>query len=192
MPKEIKTLCFKSGGEWRKWLEANHGLQREVWLKHSKSRSDGICFGMSEAVEEALCFGWIDSKLVSLDKDYFALRYSPRKPNSVWSRANREKAERLLESGRMTSSGLALIDEAKRRGAWDTAYADKEPEDVPPDLRESLSKDVRAWANFLSFPNSQRNMYIRWVTGAKTQETRRRRIAEVTSRSASNRRPGVE
>jgi uncharacterized protein YdeI (YjbR/CyaY-like superfamily) len=187
---EINPFCFTDSLEWRRWLEENHRSVKEAWLLHSKKKRDADCIGMGDAVLEALCFGWIDSKLLSIDREHFALRYSMRKPKSVWSRTNRERAEALTESGKMAPAGLATVKEARKRGSWDAAYTDRQEVDLPADLKESLSSDAEARANYERFATSQRNMYIRWVEGAKKEATRRRRIAEVVSRSSLNKKPG--
>jgi len=187
-----KALSFTDSQEWRKWLTENHSRQEEVWLVHYKKHSGKASIGLNGAVEEALCFGWIDGKLKSVDKERFILRYSPRKPNSVWSKINRDKAEQLIAQGRMTAAGLTKIEEAKKNGTWDAAYTNKVRDEIPSDLRKALMENTKAWNNFESFANSYRNMYIGWVIGAKTEETRRKRIIEVVKRSALNMKPGIE
>ena len=106
------ALCFRNRDEWRKWLEKNHEKEKEVWLVHYKKHSGKMGIQLEEAVEEALCFGWIDSKLKKVDEEKFTLKYSPRKANSVWSKLNREKAEIMIKAGKMTPAGLAVIEEA--------------------------------------------------------------------------------
>lgn len=186
-----KALYFESSREWRKWLERNHDKEREAWLMHYKKGTGESGVSYSEAVEEALCFGWIDSKGKRIDDKRFVLKYSPRKAKSVWSMVNKERAERLIEAGRMTDAGLAKIEEAKRSGLWDTAYTNKVREKMPSDLKKALLAEKDAWNNFQGFANSYRNMYIGWVNGAKTEGTRNRRIAEVVKRSLANKKPGV-
>jgi uncharacterized protein YdeI (YjbR/CyaY-like superfamily) len=183
-------LCFADSRGWRAWLEKNHSAQSEIWLLHSKKGGHRDCLELQEGVDEALCFGWIDSRLVTIDKEHFALRYTPRRPDSVWSRRNRERAEKLIESGRMTEAGLAIIEAAKRRGTWQAAYTDRERVAVPPELTNALSLNVDAMANFAGFPISSQNMYVRWVMAAKTDRTLARRIAEVVRRSSANERTG--
>ena len=116
------ALSFKNRDEWRKWLEKNYRKEKEVWLVPYKKHVGKIGIQLEEAVEEALCFGWIDGKLRKVDKERFILRYSPRKANSVWSKLNRERVERLVKSGKMTAAGLSVIEEAKKRGSWNQAY----------------------------------------------------------------------
>jgi len=173
-------------------LRKNHDTAPGIWLLHYKKDSGKACITYDDAIEEAICFGWIDGKLRSIDNERFVLRYCSRKKRSVWSKLNKERAERLIETGRMTDAGLVKIEEAKRNGYWDKAYTSKKKDKIPADLEEALFKDMAAWRNFNDFANSYRNMYIGWVEGAKTRETRERRIAEVVSRSRINKKPGVE
>jgi len=189
---ENKILHIKNRNEWRKWLEINHKNINEVWLIHYKNPFNKKSINHFEAVEEALCFGWIDSKLKKIDKESFILRYSPRRPKSIWSKINKEKAEELIALGKMTKSGLEKIKDAKKQGLWDTAYTNLVKDRLPSDLKNSLMQNKTAWNNFQKFANSYRNMYIGWVRSAKTKETRKRRISEVVKRAAKNKKPGIE
>jgi uncharacterized protein YdeI (YjbR/CyaY-like superfamily) len=186
------ALHFSNSMEWHQWLERNHDKEKEVWLIHYKKNSGKHTVSYLDALEEALCFGWIDGKLKGIDEDKFALRYSPRKDKSIWSKVNKEKAEKLIALGRMRAAGLKKIEEAKNNGFWDKAYTNKEVEEIPADLEEALSVNESARENFHRFANSYRNMYIGWVNNAKTGETRKRRIMEVVKQSALNKKPGIE
>ncbi|MDD5311929.1 MAG: YdeI/OmpD-associated family protein [Dehalococcoidia bacterium] len=187
-----KALHCKSRQEWRKWLEENSSSAQEIWLLHYKKHTGKASVSHDDAVEEALCFGWIDGKLKSIDGDKFILRYSPRKSNSVWSKINKDKAEQMIARGRMTEAGLARIEEARKNGNWDKAYTNRIKDEMPADLEKALREDSTAWNNFMNFANSYRNMYVGWVSSSKTDETRKRRIAEVVKRSALNRKPGIQ
>ena len=186
------ALSFDNSEEWHKWLKKNADSAAEAWLVQHKKHSGKVSLSYEDAVLEALCFGWIDGKLKSIDKDRFIIRYSPRKSGSVWSKVNKDKAEKMIAAGRMTAAGLAKIEEAKKSGYWDAAYTNKIKDEVPSDLKKGLAEDAKAWTNFEGFANSYRNMYIGWVTGAKTEATRKKRIAEVVKRSALNKKPGIE
>jgi uncharacterized protein YdeI (YjbR/CyaY-like superfamily) len=181
-------LNFTSAREWRDWLALNHAGEKEAWLviRKKESRRTGISY--SQALEEALCYGWIDGKMKSIDGDTFVLRFSPRKPGSVWARTNKETAEKLIASGRMTDAGLAVIEKAKENGAWDNAYTNRVKDQVPAELEAALSKNSTAHDNFHKFANSYRNMYIGWINAAKTDETRRKRIEKVVELSAANKK----
>ena len=186
------ALLFKNRYEWRSWLEKNHKNQKEVWLLHYKKQLTNQSLNHIEAVEEALCFGWIDSKLKKIDEVRFILKYTPRKSKSVWSKINKEKAEAMIISGKMTQAGLDKIEEAKKHGLWDIAYTNKVKERIPADLKQALLADSEAWDNFQLFANSYRNMYCGWVKTAKTNETRQKRIAEVVNRSRQKKKPGID
>jgi uncharacterized protein YdeI (YjbR/CyaY-like superfamily) len=189
---DIEALYFTDRKQWRQWLEDNHDKQREVWLVHYKKKSGRNSVNLDEAVEEAICFGWIDGKLKRIDEDGFILKYTPRKANSVWSKINKERAQKLIKAGKMTAAGLAKIKEARENGFWKTAYTNKKRDEIPADLKEALSKNRVARENFQKFANSYRNMYIGWVTAARTRVTRTKRIEEVVRRAALNKKPGTE
>jgi len=186
------ALLFNDTNEWRAWLEKNHGKRKEVWLLHYKKQEGKPHLNHIDAVKEALCYGWIDSTLKKIDEERFILRYTPRKPKSIWSKINKKNAEEMIVTGKMTKAGLEKIEEAKRHGFWDTAYTNKRKERIPSDLKQALIIDHRAWDNFQHFANSYRNMYCGWIKGAKTKETRKKRIAEVVKRSRKNKKPGIE
>ncbi|MFH1101994.1 MAG: YdeI/OmpD-associated family protein [Methanobacteriota archaeon] len=186
-----KAQHFIDRTAWRTWLQQNHTSSKELWLVHYRKSSGKTSVPHREAVEEALCFGWIDSTLKKIDEERFILRYTPRKAKSVWSKINKEKAEQLITQGLMTDAGTKKIEEAKRHGLWDTAYTNKKKERLPSDLKTVLMKNQQAWKNFQAFANSYRNMYIGWVQNAKTDTTRKRRIREVVQRSLRNIKPGV-
>jgi uncharacterized protein YdeI (YjbR/CyaY-like superfamily) len=120
------------------------------------------------------------------------LRYSPRKEKSVWSKINKDKAERMIQLGRMTTPGLEKIKIAEKQGLWQNAYTNKIKERLPSDLKKALVSDKIAWKNFQKFANSYRNMYIGWVKNAKTEVTRKKRIILVVQRSKNNKKPGIE
>ena len=187
-----EALFFNNGQEWHTWLKQNHAEKNAVWLIHHKKSSGKTGINYDEALEEALCFGWIDGKLKSIDEEKYVIRYSPRKTKSVWSKLNKEKAEQLIESEKMTDAGLAKIEEAKRNGNWDSAYTNRITDELPLDLKNALIQDKDAWYHFQLFANSYRNSYIGWVNMAKSEETRKRRISEVAKRSSMNKKPGME
>jgi len=182
------VVYFKTRAEWRRWLERHHDTQTEIWLVHYKKHSRKAGLRLVEAVEEALCFGWIDGQLRKIDDEKFRLRYSPRRLRSPWSRINRKKAEKMIRAGKMTAAGLARIEEAKKTGLWQRAYTNKTRERMPSDLKAALLKNREAWDNFRKFANTYRNMYIGWVVSAKTEETRKRRIDKVFDQAFRNKK----
>ena len=187
-----KTLFFNNRNEWREWLKKHHSKSPEALLIHYKKSSEKGGLNHFDAVEEALCFGWIDSKLKKIDEERFILRYSPRKEKSVWSKINKDTAERMIQSEKMTKAGLEKINFAKKHGMWETAYTNLKKERLPSYLKKALMKDKVAWKNFQNFANSYRNTYIGWVKNAKTEATRTKRIDEVVKRSKDNKKPGIE
>lgn len=190
-PKMEQPLRFGNRAEWRRWLEDHHAAETEAWLLLSKKAVPGGLHYL-EALEEALCVGWIDGRLRAHDATGFTLRFGPRRPASIWSESNRERAARLIREGRMRSPGLARIEEAKRSGAWASAVRPSRTPRMPRDLRDALQADPKAWSNFRAWEDSYRAASIRWVLAAKKEETRTKRIRRIVQRAAQNRRPGIE
>jgi uncharacterized protein YdeI (YjbR/CyaY-like superfamily) len=186
------AVCFGSRQEWRDWLSRYHDKEDHIWLLHYKKQSGKISVDLADAVEEAICFGWIDGKLKSIDKESYTVRYSQRRSGSAWSKINKDRAERLIASGQMTPAGMAKIEEARKNRRWDTAYTNRHRDVLPTDLESALRQDNIAWSNFKGFANSYCNMYIGWVDDAKTEKTRQRRINEVVKRSRENIKPGIQ
>jgi len=184
-----KPLLMRNRDEWRKWLERNHNKEKEVWLVFYKKHTGKLGLSYDDAVEEALCFGWIDGRLKRIDDEKHLIRFSPRRKNSVWSEINRKKAEKMIREGKMTETGLAKIEEAKKSGKWFSAYTSKKLA-IPPDLEKALKDDKKAWDNFRNFANSYQLAYIYWVESAKREETRKKRIKEVVKRASQNKKPG--
>jgi uncharacterized protein YdeI (YjbR/CyaY-like superfamily) len=184
-------LHVTSPRQWRKWLEQNNGKQLEIWLEIRKKGSTVSGISYEDALDVALCFGWIDGKMKSVNKDIYVLRFSPRRKNSFWSRANRQRAENLIAAGRMKKAGLAAIEQARTNGRWSSAYSSKEKPEAPPDLEQRMEQNPKAWRNFQGMANSCQTTYIQWILDAKRPETRSRRIAEVVRRAEQNIRPGI-
>jgi uncharacterized protein YdeI (YjbR/CyaY-like superfamily) len=193
MPRTTRCETFfaRDRETWRSWLAENHTSKTEIWLVLFKKHVDEPCISYDAAVEEALCFGWIDGKLRRIDDRKHQIRFTPRKPRSIWSESNKKRVKQLTAEGRMTEAGLALVREAKKSGAWKRA-SEKRTETVPPDLEAALARNKRAKKNFESFAPGYRRSYIAWVLDAKREVTRQRRIREVVKRSAQNKRPGID
>ena len=190
--QQTEAKRFRCGEDWRRWLHENHGEENEAWVVIQKARSPDEGLSYEEAVDEAMCFGWIDDKMRRLNDHEFTQRFSPRRPRSIWSRINRDRAERLNEEGRMTGAGLRAIEEAKSNGRWEKAYTSREPPETPDDLLEALKESLEAYRNFMGFPNSARFMYIHYINDAKRAETRARRIRRVVERAEQDKRPGID
>jgi uncharacterized protein YdeI (YjbR/CyaY-like superfamily) len=185
------TVYCQTKQEWRDWLERNHSKAKEVWFIHYKKHTGRPTVSYKDAVEEALCFGWIDAQMKSIDEQKFANRFAPRKAKSRWSKTNKEIAERLIGEGKMTPAGLAAIEQAKKSGAWDNAYVtNQSDEEIPADFQQALSANKEALDNFNRLRTSNRNAYIHWIGDAKTAPTREKRIAELVMRLALNKKLG--
>jgi uncharacterized protein YdeI (YjbR/CyaY-like superfamily) len=172
---------------WRAWLEANHATAGGAWLVTWRQRSGRVGLDYEAAIEEALCFGWVDSTGGRYDDDRGKLYFAPRKPRSMWAATNKARVERLIRDGRMTPAGLAAIERAKANGWWEILDAVERLE-VPDDLAAGLEAHPPAAANFAAFPPSARKMLLAWVALARRQETRASRIDEVAQAAARNER----
>lgn len=168
----------ESQAAWRQWLAENHVAEKSVWLKIYKKTSSIPSVYYSEAVDEALCFGWIDSAAKKGDGDYYLQFFARRNPKSNWSAVNKAKVEKLVQAGLMTDAGQALIDLAKQTGTW-TALDDVENLITPPDLQVYWEANPIAKAHFDAFPRSAKRGILEWLLNAKTQETRIKRIVEI-------------
>ena len=168
---------------WRAWLEAHHATARGAWLVTWRPSSGRRGLDYESAIEEALCFGWVDSTGGHLDDERGKLYFSPRKPRSVWAASNKARVERLILDGRMAPAGLSAIERAKANGSWDVLDAVARLE-VPADLAAALAARPPAAARFGSFPPSTRKMLLGWIAVARRSETRARRIALVAEAAA--------
>jgi uncharacterized protein YdeI (YjbR/CyaY-like superfamily) len=172
---------------WRAWLEANHADVRGAWLVTWRSRSGRQALDYEAAIEEALCFGWVDGTAGTVDEQRGKLYFSQRRPRSVWAATNKARVERLIASGRMQPAGLAAIERAKSDGSW-TVLDGPERLEVPPDLAAALVASPPAADHFAAFPPSARKMMLSWVATAVRPETRASRIEQVAAKAARNER----
>jgi uncharacterized protein YdeI (YjbR/CyaY-like superfamily) len=173
---------------WRAWLAENHDREPEIWLVYSKRHTGLPRVEYDDAVEEALCFGWIDSIVRSLDEDRYAQKFTPRKAKSKWSDLNRKRFAQMVAEGKMTAAGLA-------RPPSPEEEAPKAPVDrdaVPPYIEEALRENGAAWETFSRLAPSHRREYVGWIDSAKKEETRRRRIAEAVSRLERGEKLGMK
>ncbi len=173
---------------WRAWLEANHAAASGVWVVTYKRTSGKAVVAYDDLVEEALCFGWIDSRPGKLDDERTMLRFTPRKRGSTWAQTNKTRVERLIADGHMAPAGLRAIEAAKADGSWD-ALNDSDALRVPDDLTAALGTDPAAAPGFEALGTSAKKAIIFWVTSAKRPETRARRIAEIVRYAAAGRSP---
>jgi len=182
---ETFDLEFVDRSEWRRWLEENHSAEKEIGVIIHRKNSGSRGLRYEEAVEEAICFGWIDGKMQSLDAAMFRQRFTPRKKGSIWSKSNRDRAEKMIREEKMAPAGFEAVCEAKGNGRWNAAYSSKAALTIPEDLAEALKKNGVAWKNFCGFSNSTKRQYVYWVNSAKKDETRRKRIASVVLKAGS-------
>ncbi len=180
-----QTFHARTRNEWRKWLEKNHQSEKSVWLIIYKKESDTPSVYYPEAVDEALCFGWIDSKPNKRDNTSYYQFFAKRNPKSNWSKVNKEKAAKLIEQGLMQRAGLEMIEIAKQKGTW-TALDEVENINLPADLHAQFSKNKTAFDNWENFPRSSKRGILEWIMNAKKPETRQKRIEETVSLAEKN------
>jgi len=187
-----KTLYVTNRDDWRAWLEQNHEAEKEVWLIYYKKHTRRPSIPYDDAVEEALCFGWIDSIVQRIDNERYAQKFTPRKNNSRWSESNKRRVRKLLEAGKMTPAGLAKIGDGVL-GAEERSKPESEAKGpvIPEYLEEALRVNGKAWENFNSLAPSYRRQYIGWIMAAKKAETRDRRIREATELLMRNEKLGM-
>jgi uncharacterized protein YdeI (YjbR/CyaY-like superfamily) len=185
--KTVKTFDARTPEQWRKWLADHLDSESEVWLVFHKRHTGRVSIAYQDAVDEALCFGWIDSLIKRLDDARYARKFTPRKPDSKWSITNRKRYEELKASGRMMPEGL-------NRAPTDRSYdaPSPSPSKVPPYIQEALRNCPAAGNYFETLAPSHRRMYIRWIDSVKQQETKTRRLAEAIRLLAAGKKLGMK
>jgi len=185
--KTLKTLHVRSRGQWRSWLQKNHNSVAEVWLVFHKLHTGEKCIAYEDALDEALCFGWIDSLVKRLDDDRYARKFTPRKPNSRWSTINCRRYAMLKAEGRLAAPGLQRAPTTtcgyppKPRVSADTSYIEK-----------ALKSNARAWATFQQLSPSCRRAYLGWIDVAKRDETKQKRLREAIRLLAAGKKLGLK
>jgi uncharacterized protein YdeI (YjbR/CyaY-like superfamily) len=192
MKKSPQRQCFQGREDWRVWLAENHATAQEAWLVIHKQHMAQAGLTYAEALEEALCFGWIDGILKRIDDEKHTVRFSPRRKNSIWSELNKKRVGKLIQAGRMTEAGLAKIQEAKANGQWEKAAVREDVRVVPRELMAALAQNAQARENFEKLAPSYRRQFIYWINDAKRDETRRKRIEATIKLLVANRRLGIE
>jgi uncharacterized protein YdeI (YjbR/CyaY-like superfamily) len=182
--KLSNTVSVDSRKAWRAWLRKNHTREDEVWLVSHKRHTGRDAIAVEDAIEEALCFGWIDSTIRRIDDATFARKFSRRRPGSEWSALNTRRVRKLIEEGKMTAAGLAAFETPSR--PIDRMAPRDAPLEPPADLTKAIARDKQARANYERFPPSAKRLYHAWVLNAKRPETRARRVAEAVERIANN------
>lgn len=185
---EIEIFYPKSQTVWRKWLEKNHLSKQAVWLVFYKKKSEIKSITWSDAVDVALCFGWIDSKKIKIDEETSHQFFSKRKPKSTWSKINKNKVDILIEQDLMTEAGYISIETAKRNGSW-TILDEVEELIIPADLEAEFAGNPNSKEYFLGLSKSTRKIILSWLVFAKTTETRKKRITEIIESAGQNLKP---
>jgi uncharacterized protein YdeI (YjbR/CyaY-like superfamily) len=179
MSKSTDYQIFPDRAAWRRWLEAHCADRSELWLAIYKKGSGQTAVTYEEAVEEALCYGWIDGLVHAVDEGKYAVRFSPRQPGSVWSESNKRRVAELIQEGRMAEPGLVKVAAAHASGEWDAAARREEIDTLPPDLVQALQAHPGAPAGFQALPASRRKMLIWWLLDAKRDATRHKRLQAI-------------
>jgi uncharacterized protein YdeI (YjbR/CyaY-like superfamily) len=173
---ELPVIPFKSQADWEAWLEENHEDAAGLWLKFAKKGSSTNSVTYAEAVDSALCYGWIDSQKASYNEQFWLQRFTPRRPRSKWSKTNREKASELIEQGKMKPAGQREVERAQGDGRWEAAYSSQSNTTMPDDLQKKLAENPRAEAFFATLDSRNRYAILYQIQDAKRSETRARRI----------------
>ncbi|RPD38078.1 YdeI/OmpD-associated family protein [Chitinophaga barathri] len=183
--KDTPAFYAKNAKEWRGWLSKNGEKETAVHLIFYRKDSGKEGVKYEEAVEQALCYGWIDGQANRRDEDSRYIRFTPRKPKGNWSISNRERVERMIKTGQMTKRGQAMIDLAKEIGTWDN-FVDPQNTVMPADLKKLFSKHTTALKHFETFPPSTKRAIFEWIATAKRPETRQKRLEETVEKAAGN------
>jgi uncharacterized protein YdeI (YjbR/CyaY-like superfamily) len=175
---ELEQRLFASAKAWWTWLEKQHAVSPGVWMKIAKKEAPETSVQYPEALDAALCFGWIDGQKKSIDAHYWLQKFTPRAKRSIWSKVNRDKVQVLVDKGLMQPAGLAEVERARQDGRWEAAYDSWSAAEVPPDLQAALDANAQARANFARLTAQNRYAILFRTHQAKRAETRARRIAE--------------
>jgi len=190
--KKTQELQITNRNDWRRGLKTNHRIYKEVWLVFYKRHTGKPSMSYDDAVEEALCFGWIDSIVKKINDEKFARKFTPRKPSSKWSELNKRRAEKMIAEGRMAEAGLALVNQAKDSGEWLKKQQIENNLVLPEYIKNALKSNGKARSNFNTLAPSYKKQYVRWVDSAKKEETRKRRLAELVEVLEKNEKLGLK
>lgn len=187
-----KQRGMKSRSAWRTWLRGHHATETELWLIFFKKHTGKGGLTYEEALQEALCFGWIDGIRKRIDDEKHMIRFTPRRKNSRWSAVNKKWVAQLIAEDRMTDAGLAKVEEAKRNGRWDEADARRATPDTPEELKQALARNKVAGRRFQDLAPSYRSQFVRWIAAAKRDDTRHKRVAEAVRLLTENKKLGMK
>lgn len=191
--KEMKPqICVSSREDWRSWLHENHDKMDVIWLVYFKKHTGKPSISYAESVEEALCFGWIDSIKKRIDEERYAYKFTPRRVKSRWSPLNIRRVKRLIDEGKMTQAGLDIFNRRVDYGDEFIAASSAKELPVPGEMEAALKKDREVWKNFTSLAPGYRKQYVGWLTTAKKPETRQRRLREAIRLLKENKKLGMK
>lgn len=190
--KTTNELYVTNRVDWRTWFRKNYGSKKEVWLIYYKKHTGKPSIPYDDSIEEAICFGWIDNIIKRIDDEKFVRKFTPRKAKSKWSEVNKKRARKMMKEGKMTEAGLAKIREVKKSGEWFKVAPLRKELVIPPYMKEALAKNKRALDNFSNLAKSYKRQYVGWISSAKREETRRRRLAEAIRLLEKNERLGMK
>jgi uncharacterized protein YdeI (YjbR/CyaY-like superfamily) len=188
----MKTLELKNRAEWRAWLKENHGREVEIWLVYYKKATGIPSITYGDSLDEALCFGWVDSLIKKIDDQKYVRKFTPRKDDSKWSLVNKTRVEGLIQKGLITEHGLQKVEAAKRSGRWDAPVQKPKLEfEMPAEFAGALKNNPQAEENFNQLAPTYQKQYIGWISTAKRPETRQKRIAESLRLLAQGKKLGL-
>ena len=186
--KEAEDYCPYDQKDWRKWLELNHKSKESVWLIFYKKKSPNYNLSWSESVDQALCFGWIDSTKRTIDSEKYKQYFSKRKAKSNWSKINKDKIKILIDQGLVKEEGYKSIEIAKENGSW-TILDQVEALVIPEDLKEEFTNYEGSMEYFVSLSSSAKKILLYWIISAKRKETRKKRIVDIAENASKNLKP---
>jgi uncharacterized protein YdeI (YjbR/CyaY-like superfamily) len=187
----VEQLYLSNRNDWRAWLENNYAAKKEVWLIYYKKHAGKPSIPYEDSVEEALCFGWIEGIIKRIDDERCARKFIPRKSRSRWSESNKKRAERMISEGRMTEASMARVDDAQKSGDWFKSSVVPKNLMIPAFIEEALTKNKKASENFNKLAESYKKLYVRWISSAKLEETRLRRLEEAIDLLEQNKKLGL-
>ena len=191
--KMTSTFIARNGAEWRAWLLDHHASEQEVWLVYFKASSGQTGIDYETSVEEALCYGWIDSIIQKIDDEKYARKFNPRKLGSFWSATNKRRMEKLISEGRMTPIGLEKYDPQAQESSSEVGQKIKRAEiPIPAEIKQAVEANQRAWENFQRLAPSYQRQYMSWVMSARKAETQQKRLAEVITLLEQGKKLGLK
>ena len=192
MVKVTNQLYITNRKEWRNWLEKYHATEKEIWLIYYKKHTGKPRIPYDHAVEEALCYGWIDSTVKRVDDKKFIQRFTPRLKKSIWSEVNKKRAQRMIKQEKMTAAGLEKINLAKKNGSWEDSSLIYNPSRTPPELKAALASSKKASEFYQNLAPTYKKQYNWWIVSAKREDTKIKRIKKAINLLANHKKLGMQ